>query len=129
MTSASNFQIDKIYFVWNEDFSLAAVFRAVGEVLRGKHSCSLCDIAYNRVTKKPEWKDYRRSLEIPSEELYRNQLIPTQREAAESEFPVVLADAGERVVVLLGKQEIDSCNGDLDTFKRKLNKALDEHTA
>lgn len=129
MASASNSRIDKIYFVWNADFSLAAAVRAVGEILRGEHSCSLCDVAYNRLTKKSGWKDYCRSLEIPSEELYRNQLTSIQDKAAEGKFPVVLADADERVVVLLRKQEIDSCSGDLDAFKRKLNKALNERAA
>lgn len=127
MTNGSKFQVDKIYFVWNEDFSLAAAVRAIGDILKGKHTCSLCDIAYNRVIKKPAWKDYCQSLEIPSEERYRNQLTPTQHQVAKGEFPVVLADVNEQGVMILSKQEIDSCNGDLDAFKQKLNKALNKH--
>ena len=127
MTNGSKFQVDKIYFVWNEDFSLAAAVRAIGDILKGKHACSLCAIAYNRVIKKPAWKDYCQSLQIVSEERYRNQLTPTQYQVAKGEFPVVLADVNGQVVMLLSKQAIDSCNEDLNTFKQKLTKALNKH--
>jgi len=118
--------VDRIYFVWNAEHNLKGACLAVADFIQNKHSCSLCEIAYHTVTPKQDWKGYKQALSIQVEELYRNQLSQAQAEAAGHEYPAVLARRGERTVKLLGKAEIDACNGDLDRFRALLDSRLAE---
>lgn len=50
--------------------------------------------------------------------MYRNQLSEEAAKAAGHEYPAVLARVGNDTVKLLGKAEIDACDGDLDKVQR-----------
>lgn len=118
-------KIKHVYFVWNAQLNLSGAATAVSDFLRGKHSCSLCDVAYRQVMQKSDWKEYKRSLHIPASEVFVNQLSAEQREAADGEYPVVLGALEDgRLFKLLSKAEIDACAGELEPFKTKLDAAL-----
>lgn len=117
-------QIQKIVFVWNADFSLASGVRALKEAVAGEHSCTLCEIAYHRVTQTPEWKAYKKSLGFEVREPCRNQLKADQLAAAGGDFPCVLAHTEAGVHKLLGAKDIDACDGDFGRFRHDLDSAL-----
>lgn len=117
-------RVDCIYFVWNAEHNLKGACLAIADFVQNKHSCSLCEIAYHTVTQKGDWKDYKQALSIPVEEMYRNQLSEEGAKAAGHEYPAVLARVGNHTVKLLGKAEIDACDGDLDKFKELLDSRL-----
>ena len=116
--------VERIYFVWNADHNFKGACLAIVDFVQNKHSCSLCEIAYHTVTPKQGWKDYKLALSIPIEELYRNQLSPQQADAADHEYPAVLAQVENITVKLLSKAEIDACGGDLGRFEEALNARL-----
>ncbi|MDD9891984.1 MAG: hypothetical protein OXT49_00540 [Gammaproteobacteria bacterium] len=117
-------EIEKLVFVWNADFSVAGGIRALKEVASGEHSCTLCEIAYHRVTQTSEWKAYKKSLGIEVREPCRNQLKADQLAAAGGDFPCVLAHTEAGVHKLLGAKEIDACEGDFERFRHGLGLAL-----
>lgn len=120
-------KIERIYFVWNADFSLKGGIRALSDVLQQQHSCSLCEIAYHTITQKSGWKAYKKSLGVPCQEPCRNQLNRALVAAAGGKFPAVLAKTTDNAVVLLNNDDIDSCDGSLEKFKIKLDSKLAQY--
>lgn len=120
--------ITRITFVWNADFSLSGGLRALKEVVAGVHNCTLCAIAYHRVSQTSEWKDYKRRLasELKAEirEPCRNQLSDAEAAAAAGDYPAVLIHTSDGVHKVLGSREIDACRGDVAAFRLTLDEAL-----
>lgn len=125
--------IHRITFVWNADFSLAGGVRALQEVAKGEHSCSLCEIAYHRVTQTKEWKAYKAELSTQFgadiRQPCKNQLSAAERAIASTDYPCVLAHTRDGVVKLLGQSAIDACEGNFAVFRKKLDAALADCTA
>lgn len=123
-------KIQRITFIWNADFSVAGGIRALKEVVDGEHTCTLCEIAYHRVTQTSEWKAYRKELadrySADMRQPCRNQLSKAECEAVGEDYPAVLAYHGNQIVKLLGSAEIDSCDGDFNAFRNKLDAALSQ---
>lgn len=123
--------ITRLTFVWNADFDLAGGLRALREVLAGRHECTLCAIAYHRVTQTDGWKDYKHELTarlgVQIREPCRNQLTDDERAAASDDFPAVLARTAAGVAKLLGSADIDACEGRLVDFRAKLDAAIAAH--
>ncbi len=120
--------IKRITFVWNADFSFASGVRALKEAVEGHHSCTLCEIAYHRVTQTGEWKAYKKelrtSLKADVREPCRNQLTQEEIHVIAGDFPAVLAHTNEGVIKLLGSKDVDSCLGEFSALRSKLNKAI-----
>ena len=116
--------VEKLYFIWNSDWSINGFLQGAKDSIRGTHSCSLCEMAYSGVKKKPEWKKCTSSFPVPIDTLYKNQ-IPEYLEAiVGTEFPVVVAKTRREFVKLLGKEDIDSCSGNLAEFKKLLDQKV-----
>lgn len=122
-------KITRISFVWNADFNLAGGINAIKEVVSGVHSCTLCEIAYHRVTQTREWKAYCKALAkrfgADIRQPCRNQLSAAERAIVETDFPAVLAHTDEGIVKLLGAVAIDGCDGDFQRFQQALDAALE----
>lgn len=120
--------IRRLAFVWNADFSVAGGVHALRELWEGHHSCTLCAIAYHRVTQTDGWKAYmddlagRLSAEI--RQPCRNQLSAEECAAAGDDFPAVLAHTPTAVIKLLGGATIDECHGQLEPFRARLDAAI-----
>lgn len=126
-----NPSIQRITFVWNADFSLAGGVRALREVVQGHHSCTLCAIAYHRITQTADWTAYKselaQRLHAEIRQPCRNQLKRVEIAAAAGDFPTVLAHSRSGVIKLLGSDEIDACKGQLAPFRQKLDTAIARH--
>lgn len=120
--------IDALYFVWNADWSIGGALQATADFIRGVESCALCEIAYAGVKEKSGWKDCKASIPVPIETLCRNQLDDRLRAAAGDAFPVVLAERGDRVDVIMGPDAIEACQGDVEAFKAALERAASDES-
>jgi hypothetical protein len=125
--------IERITFVWNADFSVAGGLRALKEALEGHHSCTLCAIAYHRVTQTSAWTAYKTELagrlRAEIREPCRNQLTAEESAAAASDYPTVLAHTATGVTKLLGSEDIDRCNGEFSAFRAMLDAAIGAHAS
>jgi hypothetical protein len=119
--------IERLYLVWNADLSLKGGLAYVAQRLRGTEECALCAIAYDGLTEKREFKKCKRDIGLPFEGAYRNRLDPEQQRATGGEFPCVLARTPDGLIKLLGRREIETCDGDLDAFAERLRSAIERH--
>ena len=121
-------EISRVVFVWNADFSIAGGLNAIKEVVSGHHTCTLCEIAYHRVTQTKEWTNYKRELasklSAKIRQPCRNQLSKKELAAAKGDFPTILGYTKTGIVKLVGSSDIDSCNGDFNCLEAKLNAAI-----
>lgn len=122
--------IKRITFVWNADFNVQGGLNALKEIVKGEHSCSLCEIAYHKVTQTKEWKSYKKHLskqyDASIKEPCKNQLKKSELAIAVHDYPTVLAHTDKGVVKLLGGDDINSCSGDIKLFRKKLDEALSQ---
>ena len=119
--------IERLYLVWNAELSLTGGLAYVAGRLRGKDECALCEITYNGLTEKPEFKQCKRDIGLPFEGVYRNRMDAEQAAVAADDFPCVLGKKPTGLVKLLGRTEIESCAGDLDLFADRLREAVDRN--
>jgi hypothetical protein len=80
----------------------------------GRRHCSLCDITHGSVRQRPEWKACIENLPMPFDTYHRNDQPDAVRVAAAGRAPVVVADTGTSLVVLLDPIELDACGGSID---------------
>ena len=119
--------IERLYLVWNAELSLMGGLAYVANRLRGTDECALCELTYDGLTEKPRFKECKQDIGLPFEGVYRNKMSSQQAAAAGDDFPCVLAERPTGLVKLLGRTEIESCQGDLDRFADLLRKAIDHH--
>lgn len=122
-------QLQKITFVWNEDFSVRGGISALADVANGQHSCSLCGIAYHRVRQTRDWKRYKKHLRtrfpgLAIKEPCRNQLSDNEQSVANGDFPTVLARVDGNLLKLISADEIDQCEEDFSAFESRLESVL-----
>ena len=122
--------ISRITFIWNADFSVSGGINALKEVWSGEHSCSLCEIAYHRVTQTKEWKNYKTELskryDCEIRQPCKNQISKAEYAIVKRDYPAVLAHTEKGIIKLLGGRDVDSCNGEFSIFKKKLDDAITE---
>lgn len=91
----------------------------------GRRHCSLCDITHGSVRERPEWKACRAGLPVPFDTYHRNDQPAAARAAAGGQAPVVLAETADGMVMLLGPDELDRCQGSIDRLVEAVEAAVD----
>ena len=121
--------------------TLIGVYKADGGILGelsyffghlvGIKSCSLCDITHSPVRRKRAWDAMVAELDAPFDLRHRNELTKVETLAlTPMGLPVVAAELADgRWVELLGRDALDACGGDVDTFARVLRAAVADHAA
>ncbi|MGB0437487.1 MAG: hypothetical protein ACPGIJ_11020 [Mycobacterium sp.] len=117
--------IERLYLIWNAELSLTGGLAYVANRLRGKDECALCELTYAGITEKPEFKQCKQDIGLPFEGVYRNRMDVEQAAVAADDFPCVLARTPTGLIKLLGRAEIETCDGDLDLFADRLRHAID----
>jgi hypothetical protein len=111
--------------VYDADGGLAGELRYVVGHLLGTAECALCDITHSPVRRKRSWDAMVAELDAPFDLRHRNELTEVETLAlAAMGLPVVAAELADgRWVELLGRDALDACDGDVDTFARHLREA------
>ena len=108
--------------VYDADGGLAGELRYVVGHLLGTAECALCDITHSPVRRKRTWDAMVAELDAPFDLRHRNELTEVETLAiAPMGLPVVAAELADGAwVELLGRDALDACVGDVDTFARHL---------
>ncbi len=114
--------------------SLVGVYDADGTVVGeitywlgarvGRAHCSLCEVTHGMFSQRASWRQWRSSLEVPFELFHRDDM-PTDVAEAVTAFPAVAARTADGLVMLLGPDDLDGCEGDLKAFIGALQAALE----
>lgn len=86
----------------------------------GTTHCSLCELTHGTFRERADWRDCRGQLPVPFHAFHTNDQPEDVRAAAAGEYPVVVARTTDGTAVLLGRAELDACEGDLDAFRSAL---------
>ena len=92
-------------------------------------NCTAQQKRIENLLKKKEFQTYKKSLakqfHAKIKQPCKNQLSKEEKLAAQDDYPTVLAHTDHGIIKLLGSHEIDSCAGNFQTFKEKLDSAFE----
>ena len=91
----------------------------------GRRHCSLCDITHRSIRQRPEWKACRAGLPVQFDTYHRNDQPADVREVAGGRAPVVVAETGAGLVLLLGPEALDACAGSIDLLVESIERATE----
>jgi len=110
--------------IYEADGGLVGEARYAIRKLTGRGHCSLCEVTHRGVTSKLEWRSMCEGLPVPFELVHLNERSPAILEASEGATPCVLADVDGELVLILGRDALDRCGGDVGKFADALRTAL-----
>jgi len=110
--------------VYDADGGVRGEFTYVVGHLLGRLECALCDITHGPLRRKRAFDDLRARLDIPFAVVHRNERSPELEAATGDSLPCVAAciDGGWQIV--LDRDALSACAGDVDAFARALDSAL-----
>lgn len=120
MTSA----VHRLVGVYDADGSLRGELSYWLKARFGAAHCALCDVTHGLARMKPQWRECRDSLPVEFRTYHRDDQPDHVRAATGNAAPVVVADTDRGVVLLLGPQQLERCNGDPDALVAAVRDAV-----
>jgi hypothetical protein len=112
--------------IYEADGGLVGEVRYAIRKLAGRGHCSLCDVTHRGVKSKLEWRVMCEGLSVPFDLVHLNERSPVILEASEGATPCVLAEVDDDLVLILGRDELEHCRGDVPKFADELRIALSD---
>jgi hypothetical protein len=110
--------------VYDADGGLAGEARYVVGHLLGRAECALCDITHGPLRRKREFDALRGRLGVPFPVVHRNERNPTIAALTGHALPCVVAATAAGPVVVMGREALEECGGDVGRFEHALRTAL-----
>ncbi|MCB7481170.1 GTPase [Christiangramia sediminis] len=103
--------MEKLIFVYNADSGKLNTFLdSLHKVVNpSTYSCKLCELTYGSFREKKAWKEFREDLDAETEFLHKDefQKLYASKFGHKFEFPIVLAQTGKGLEVILSRQELE----------------------
>lgn len=87
-------------------------------------ACAMCSISHNLSGEKKEWKDMARTLKHDLELLHIDEMDTKLAEFVQQSTPCVVASMKDGFRILIKKEELTSCAGDIGSFKKMLDQKI-----
>jgi hypothetical protein len=118
--------IERLVGVYNAEGTLRGeVAYWIGARL-GRAHCALCDITHGLLSERAEWRQCRDGLPVLFDTYHLDDQPDAVRLASDGQAPVVLAEsAGGELVVLLGADELDRCDGSVERLSDAISVAVE----
>lgn len=120
--------MEKLIFVYNADSGkLNALMDSLHKVVNpSTYSCKLCELTFGSFQEKKAWKDFRENLDVETEFLHKNefQKMYASKFRHKFEFPVILAQTGKGLEVVMSKNEFSEIN-DLEILINKIESRME----
>ena len=114
----------ELAMVYDADAGVVGELRYFFGKLAGRH-CGLCDITHGTLRPKPAFEDLRYSMGMPVQIWHRNEQPADVAEFTASRTPIVVGRRADGTLVeLLAAAALDGCEGDVERFAVKLDRAL-----
>lgn len=104
-------QINRLVGVYDAEGTLRGELAYFVGARLGRAHCSLCDITHGLLRERADWRECRDGLPVPFATFHRDDQPHEVREAVAGRAPVVVADTDQGVVLLLGPEALDACEG------------------
>jgi hypothetical protein len=116
--------VRRLIGVYHADGSLTGELRYVVGKLLGRAHCALCDITHGSLREKEAWRECRAALPVPFDTVHLDERSPEIRAVTEGRTPCVVAEVDGAMVVVLGAEALDACDGEPGVLVRALETAL-----
>lgn len=120
--------ISRLAMVYDADGGVVGETKYVVRHLFGSDSCSLCSITHRGIRRKSDFEDLLAMLPVPAEVLHRNEQDVELRSATAGVLPCVVARVDERWELLVDREALEACRGDVGRFSAVLTEALSART-
>ena len=117
-------EVQRLIGVYNADGTVRGELAYWIGARLGRAHCSLCDITHGLVRERSDWKDCRARLAVPFDVYHLNDQPDSVRDL-KSPAPMVVAETAERVIALLGPEELTACNGSPERLITEIERAVD----
>jgi hypothetical protein len=113
--------------VYHAEGSLLGELRYLVGSRIGRAHCGLCDITHGALREKPAWREARDRMGVPFRAVHLDERTPEERAASEGRTPCVLAhDDDGTVRVLVGRDELEACEGDPEALIGTISRRIGE---
>jgi hypothetical protein len=116
--------VHRVIGVYDADGSLRGELAYWLKARFGKAHCALCDVTHGLTRMKPEWRECRTTLPVEFATYHRDDQPEHVRAATGNAAPVVVADTDRGVVLLLGPQHLERCDGDPEALVDAVRSAI-----
>ncbi len=114
-------KVDRLLFVFNaETGSFNAFLDSAKKLLKIK-GCTLCSITHGLAGEKSEWRDCKEEMGVPIDYVHRDEISSDLRTIIGDSLPCVVAQTGQDLVLLLGPDVLDRCQGSVADLKGRLS--------
>lgn len=80
------------------------------------------------IGEKDEWKDYTAEIGVPVDYYHRDDMPEELKRAAGGELPAIFAQVGGGTVLLLSREALEGCGGNVSELRRALRQhAIDQN--
>ena len=110
--------------VYDADGGFTGEARYVVGHLLGRLQCALCDITHGPVRRKKDFDALRDRLGVPFNVVHRNERSPDIAELTGDRLPCVVAVTADRRVVVMDRDALAACGGEVEQFARALLAAI-----
>ncbi len=117
-------QRPRLVGVYNADHTLRGELAYLVGSRFGRAHCALCDITHGAVRERRDWKACRDEMSLPFVTFHRDDQPDHIRRATNGRTPVVVADTDDGVLVLLGPDQLEACQGSPAALSAMLDAAL-----
>lgn len=104
-------QISRLVGVYDAEGTLRGELTYFVGARLGRAHCSLCDITHGLLRERADWRACRAGLPVPFATFHRDDQPDPVRDAVAGRAPVVVAETDRGVVLLLGPEQLDACEG------------------
>jgi hypothetical protein len=113
-------RIDRLIFVFSADSgTLNAFLDSAKKLLRIK-GCTLCAITHGLAGEKSEWRDCKEELGVPIDYVHRDEVSGDLQRIVGDKLPCVVAQTGDDLVLVLGPDVLERCQGSVADLKGRL---------
>jgi hypothetical protein len=113
-------KIDRLIFVFNAGSgSFNALLDSTRKLLKIK-GCTLCAVTHGLAGEKSDWRECKEELGVPIDYVHRNEIPEDLARVVGTKLPCVVAQSGTDLILLLGPDVLDRCQGSVADLKGRL---------
>ena len=117
--------VTELLGVYDAEGSLRGELRYLIGKWRGTAHCELCDITHGRLREKQEFRALRERLPVPLTLVHLDERATDVATASEAAVPCVLARVDGKLHIVMEREALRACGGDVHRFGATLRDALD----